>query len=243
MTTEIDENKINIDYSLFSWKHYSAFMKHIQYVMMNPFWCVDDGFQYSYHHLVDHDNVRLLDNSMETFNEKYSKILRIQLHHYYLQQTNIWNKIFKLYNIHNKNYYNKINELTKEYGEFNEEIQQYIVVTNSEEYKEFLLKKEKIENTIALTEYDKVNPNLYLVELNAIIFQTDMGENPYLNRIYNQPGTKEWAPFFEERGGEHFVFREDPLLMHEFISHLFDIEKIHNLKINYDLINEHFKNY
>ena len=49
--------------------------------------------------------------------------------------------------------------------------------------------------------------------------------------------------FLKKKGGQHFGFREHPLIMYELISNLFDMEKVQNLKINYDLINEHFKNY
>lgn len=243
MTTEIDENKISIDYSLFSWKHYEMFMKHIQYVILNPFWCVDNGFQYSYQELVDHDSAKLLDNALSTFDEKYKNIKKIQLHHFYLQQTVIWNKIFKLFNIHHKNYYDKIHELTKQYGQYNEKLEKYIIVTNVEEYKQFALEKEKLDRCLAVTEYDKVNPNLYLIEINAILYKVEENRELYLNKIYNEPATKRWAPFFEEKGGQHFGFREHPLIMYELISNLFDMEKVQNLKINYDLINEHFKNY
>ena len=84
----IKSNLVNeLDWAYFSWKHYEMFMKHIQYVILNPFWCVDNGFQYSYQELVDHDSAKLLDNALSTFDEKYKNIKKIQLHHFYLQQT------------------------------------------------------------------------------------------------------------------------------------------------------------
>ena len=93
MTTEIDENKINIDYSLFSWSEYGSFMEFVQRIFMNPFWCVDDNFLSVIHFLSHADNSKLLEHSLNTFDEKYEHIKQIHLHNFYLQEVHKFNKI------------------------------------------------------------------------------------------------------------------------------------------------------
>ena len=232
MTTEIDENKINIDYSLFSWDDYEEFMTQVQYVLMNPFWCVSNQHINMMCEIIDHDNDKLLEHSLKSFDEKYTEIQQIHLHNFYLQQVDTFFNIFSLYNNHHFNYQNNIKELTKKYGRYDDQIEKYIIVTNVEEYKLFVKEKQKLDNTLALTEYDKINPNLYLQEINIILFKTERTKyNSYLSIIDQNADN---APP---------KYKRKPLLMYKLISDIFDIKKIQNLKINYELINKHFTNY
>lgn len=240
MTTEIDENKINIDYSLFSWPEYGSFMEFVQRIFMNPFWCVDDNFLQIMHSLTHNDNAKLLEHSLNTIDEKYKHIRQIHLHNFYLQEVHKFNKIFKLYNIHYENYIHKIKMLEEKYGTYNEDVKTYLIVNDTEESKKFGLEKQKLENTLAVTEFDKVNPNLYLVEINVALFKIKPGKDYLTTILCTGQGL---GPEYHDDINRYPSYRKNPLLMYKQISDIFDMEKIQNLKINYDLINEHFKNY
>ena len=228
MTTEIDNDKIIIDYNLFEWNHYKDFMEYVQCVLMNPFWCANKGLNDLIDELVDHDNNKLLEHSLKTFNEKYSQIQQIHLHNFYFQQVETFYNIFKLFNVHLTNYKNELDKILIKYGTYHEKINEYLIEKNSKESLKFNKEKDKLSNSIAITEYDKINPNLYLIEINIILFKIQTNDNRY-------------ARYFKDDSLPPYKY--SPLLMYKLISDIFDMKLIKNLKINYDKINENFKNY
>ena len=125
--------------------------------------------------------------------------------------------------------------LKEKYGTYNEDIKTYLIINDTEESKKFELGKQKLDNTIAVTEFDKINPNLYLIEISVALFKIKPGKDYLTTIVCTGEGLGDDKKYPK--------YKESPLLMYKQISDIFDMEKIQNLKINYDLINEHFKNY